>query len=100
MKAALFHGPGKPLTVQEVDTPKVAPGEALVRVAACGVCATDLHYLHGSPTFKKPPLILGHEVSGTVEAVAPDVTAIGSGERVLVPAVLSCGECLNCRSGE
>ncbi len=99
MRAALFHGPGQPLTVRDVETPKVGPGEALVRVAACGVCATDLHYLHGSPTFKKPPLILGHEVSGTVEAVASDVTAVKSGERVLVPAVLSCGECLNCRRG-
>ncbi len=99
MKAALFHGPGKPLTVEEVETPKVGPGDVLVQVAACGVCATDLHYLHGTPTFKKPPLILGHEVSGRVEAVAPDVTSFAKGETVLVPAVLSCGECLNCRRG-
>ena len=99
MRAALFHGPGKPLTVEEVETPKVSPGEALVKVAACGVCATDLHYLHGTPTFKKPPLILGHEVSGCIETVAPDVTGYRPGEPVLVPAVLSCGECLNCRRG-
>ncbi|HYM91231.1 MAG TPA: zinc-binding dehydrogenase [bacterium] len=99
MRAALFHGPGKPLTVQEVETPKIGPGEALVKVAACGVCATDLHYLHGTPTFKKPPLILGHEVSGRIEAVAPDIKGLAPGESVLVPAVLSCGECLNCRRG-
>ncbi len=99
MKAAVFHGPGTPLTVEEVETPKVGPGDALVRVAACGVCATDLHYLHGTPTFKKPPLILGHEVSGKVAAVAPEVTTFRPGDPVLVPAVLSCGECLNCRRG-
>lgn len=99
MRAAVFHAPGKPLTIEEVETPKVGPGEVLVKVAACGVCATDLHYLHGIPTFKKPPLILGHEVSGWVEAAAADVTAFTPGETVLVPAVLSCGECLNCRRG-
>ena len=99
MRAAIFHGPGRPLTVQEVETPPLGPGEVLVRVAACGVCATDLHYLHGTPTSKKPPLILGHEVSGRVERVAGDVASLARGELVLVPAVLSCGECLNCRRG-
>lgn len=99
MRAALFHGPGKPLTVEDVETPSVGPGDALVGVAACGVCATDLHYLHGTPTFKTPPLILGHEVSGWVEALGPGVTGFAHGETVLVPAVLSCGECLNCRRG-
>ncbi len=95
----MFHGPGTALTVEEVETPKVGPGEALVKVAACGVCATDLHYLHGTPTFKKPPLILGHEVSGEVVAFAPEVTGVRQGDPVLVPAVLSCGECVNCRRG-
>ncbi len=99
MRAALFHGPGKPLTVEEVQTPGVGPGDVLVKVAACGVCATDLHYLHGTPTFKKPPLVLGHEVSGRIETVAPDVTGFAANEAVLVPAVLSCGQCLNCRRG-
>lgn len=99
MKAALFHGPGRPLTVEEVETPKVGPGEALVKVAACGVCATDLHYLHGTPTFKKPPLVLGHEVSGRIEELASGAAGYQRGDAVLVPAVLSCGECLNCRRG-
>ncbi len=99
MRAALFHGPGKPLTVEEVETPGLGPGDALVKVVACGVCATDLHYLHGTPTFKKPPLVLGHEVSGRIEALAPDVSGFAPKEAVLVPAVLSCGQCLNCRRG-
>lgn len=99
MRAAVFHGPGRPLTVEAVPVPEPGAGEVRVKVAACGVCATDLHYLHGTPTAKKPPLILGHEVSGTVEATGPGVAGLEPGEAVLVPSVLSCGECLNCRRG-
>ena len=100
MKAAVFLGPDQRLFVREVDTPRPGPGEVLVRVAACGVCHTDLHYLdHGTPTFKPPPLILGHEVSGTVAEVGPGVERLATGDRVLVPAVLPCGECALCRTG-
>lgn len=99
MKAAVFHGPRSPLTIEEAPLPKIGPEDVLVKVAACGVCATDLHYLHGTPTFKKPPMILGHEISGLVEEVGASCTAVTRGERVLVPAVLSCGTCANCREG-
>lgn len=99
MKAAVFHGPGKSLQVEDVQVPSLERGDVLVRTAACGVCATDLHYMHGTPTFKKPPLILGHEVSGLVEEVSDGVVGYSEGERVLVPAVLSCGSCANCRDG-
>ncbi|MFQ5987103.1 MAG: alcohol dehydrogenase catalytic domain-containing protein [Thermoplasmata archaeon] len=71
-------------------------GEVLVRVAACGICRTDLHYLHGVPTFKKPPLILGHEISGVVEA--PEDAPL-QGQRVLLPPVIPCGHCEYCRAG-
>lgn len=100
MKAAVFYGPNQPLKIEEVPTPKIGAGEILVKVAACGLCHTDLHYIdHGVPTFKKPPLILGHEISGTVAEVAPDVTTFKVGDRVLLPAVMSCGACAMCRSG-
>jgi 6-hydroxycyclohex-1-ene-1-carbonyl-CoA dehydrogenase len=100
MKAALFHGPGRPLDVTEVPTPEPGPGEALVRVAGCGLCHTDLHYLdHGVKTFKPPPLILGHEAAGTVAALGPGVERPAPGDRVLIPAVLSCGRCRYCRQG-
>ncbi len=100
MKAALFYGPNEPLRVEEVPTPTPGPGEVLVRVAACGVCHTDLHYTdHGTPTFKKPPLILGHEISGTVAALGPGVEGFREGDRVLLPAVLTCGTCFLCRTG-
>ncbi|MEE9208096.1 MAG: alcohol dehydrogenase catalytic domain-containing protein, partial [Gemmatimonadota bacterium] len=105
MKAAIFHGADRGLSVEEVPTPSPGPGEALVRVAGCGMCHTDLHYLdHGVKTFKPPPLILGHEISGTVEKLGEGAGngapgAVGPGDRVLIPAVLSCGRCSYCRGG-
>ncbi len=100
LKAAIFEEAGKPLRVDEVPVPALGPGEVLVRVAACGICHTDLHYIdHGVPTFKAPPLILGHEASGVVEEVGPEVEKIGRGDRVLIPAVVTCGTCVYCRSG-
>ncbi len=100
MRAAIFIGPNQPLKVEEIATPEPGPGEVLVKVAACGVCHTDLHYIdHGVPTFKKPPLILGHEVSGTVAALGPQVEGWEEGARVLLPAVYGCGQCAMCRRG-
>lgn len=100
MRAAIFHGPNQPLRIEDYPTPAIKPHEVLVKVAACGVCHTDLHYIdHGVPTFKKPPLILGHEASGTVAQVGNDVKNFKEGERVLLPAVLTCGTCEFCRTG-
>lgn len=100
MRAAIFEGSGKPLEICEVPTPRPGPDEALVQVAGCGMCHTDLHYLdHGVPTFKPPPLILGHEVAGTVAELGEGVSDRAEGDRVLIPAVLSCGRCRYCRQG-
>jgi len=100
MRAAVFHGAGRPLEVTDVTTPIPGPGEALVRVAACGVCHTDLHYLdHGTPTFKPPPLVLGHEIAGTVASLGSGVEGLTAGDSVLAAAVLPCGLCPNCRDG-
>ena len=100
MKAAVYHGPNQPLRIEEVPTPTINAHEVLVKVAACGVCHTDLHYLdHGVQTFKKPPLILGHEPSGTVAQVGKEVKNFKEGDRVLLPAVLTCGSCEFCRTG-
>jgi propanol-preferring alcohol dehydrogenase len=100
MKAAVFHGTGQGLKVEDIPVPQVTEDQILVKVAACGACHTDLHYIdHGVPTFKKPPIVLGHETSGVVEEVGGNVTNVKKGQRVLIPAVLTCGRCLACRQG-
>lgn len=100
MKAAVFYGPDQPLKVEEVPDPNPGPGEVLVKVAGCGVCHTDLHYIdHGVPTFKQPPLILGHETSGTIAGMGSGVSGWKEGDRVLLPAVYGCGQCAMCRTG-
>jgi 6-hydroxycyclohex-1-ene-1-carbonyl-CoA dehydrogenase len=104
MKAALFLGPHRPLEIAEVPAPTPGPGQVLIQVAACGLCHTDLHYLdHGTATFKPPPLILGHEISGRIAGrgagVAEGDEGWNDGETVLLPAVLTCGHCAACREG-
>ena len=100
MRAAVFHGSGRPLVVGEVPRPVPGPDDALVKVAACGFCHTDLHYLdHAVPTVKRPPLILGHEISGVVDELGIGSSVRSIGDRVLVPSVLPCRNCEYCRSG-
>lgn len=100
MKAAVYHGNGSRLAIEEMPTPALRDGDVLLRVAACGLCHTDLHYLdHGVPTFQKPPIILGHEAAGTVERLGPGVSGVAVGDRVLAPSVWACGRCRYCRAG-
>lgn len=97
MKAAVLHQNSKSLVIEDIPTPLPGKGEVLVRIAACGVCHTDLHYLdHGVSTFKKPPVVLGHEASGVVESGGEKFKP---GDRVLLPPVFACGECGFCKSG-
>ncbi len=87
--------PGK-LALTEIDVPELQPGEVLVEVAGCGVCHTDVGYFYdGVPTVSKPPLTLGHEISGRV--VAGDDKLLG--KEVIIPAVMPCGSCEICASG-
>jgi 6-hydroxycyclohex-1-ene-1-carbonyl-CoA dehydrogenase len=100
VKAALFYGAHRPLEIEDRPVPRPDRGEIVVKVAACGLCHTDLHYIdHGVPTFASPPLVLGHEASGTVWETGPDADGWHVGDRVLIPAVLSCGRCEACRRG-
>ncbi len=100
MRAAVLRSLGGALEVTEIPTPIPGRGEVRVRVAACGFCHTDLHYLdHGVATAKPPPIVLGHEVSGYVDLAGPETDGVEPGAAVLVPAVLPCGGCLECRTG-
>ena len=87
--------PGK-LEKTEIPVPELSPGEVLVEVAGCGVCHTDPGYFYdGVRTVSKPPLTLGHEISGTV--VAGDEAWIG--KEVIIPAVMPCRKCILCKTG-
>lgn len=91
--------PGAPLRRASRTVDTLAPNEALVQVAGCGICHTDLGFLdQGVRTRHTLPLILGHEISGVVRAAGPGAEAL-VGKAVVVPAVIPCGECADCRAG-
>lgn len=94
----MLEQPATPMRLVEYEVSPAA-GEVVVRVAGCGVCHTDLgFYYDGVPTRHSLPLVLGHEVSGTVEATGAGAEA-WLGRDVVVPAVIPCGECDACRAG-
>ena len=99
MKAAIFVEPGK-IEATELPNPVVAPGEVVVRVRACGVCGTDVHIFTGElKEDVKPPVVLGHEITGEIVAVGDGVTQWREGQIVAVDPVVSCGRCEYCQSG-
>jgi propanol-preferring alcohol dehydrogenase len=100
VRAVRFSGQGQPLVVADVPQPRPGPGQVLVRVAAAGVCGTELHFLDGLLTPARTPITLGHEVAGTVSEVGEGVTDLAAGDRVAVHYFHSCGECRRCTSGE
>jgi S-(hydroxymethyl)mycothiol dehydrogenase len=87
-----------PVTVETIVVPEPGPGEAKVRIQACGVCHTDLHYREGG-IGDDYPYLLGHEAAGIVEAVGPDVTGVAPGDFVVLNWRAVCGECRSCRRG-
>jgi alcohol dehydrogenase, propanol-preferring len=100
MKAAVVHEFGAPLRIEEVRVPKPGPGQILVKVAACGVCHTDLHAASGDwPIKPRPPFIPGHEGVGHVAALGQGVRHVKEGDRVGVPWLhYACGHCRYCLS--
>jgi S-(hydroxymethyl)mycothiol dehydrogenase len=89
---------GAKVEVTTILVPDPGPGEALVRVQACGVCHTDLHYREGG-IGNDYPYLLGHEAAGVVEAVGDDVTHVAPGDFVILNWRAVCGECRACRRG-
>src|SRR5437763_16310739 len=89
---------GKPVEIAAVRVPDPGPGEALVRVQACGVCHTDLHYREGAIN-DDFPFLLGHEASGIVESVGPNVTNVAPGDFVVLNWRAVCGNCRSCLRG-
>ena len=98
MKAAVFHGPQKPLTIENVDVAQPIGREVLVRTVASGVCHSDLHFVDGYYQFPTPA-ILGHEAAGIVESVGPHVTEFKPGDHVIACLSVFCGHCSYCLTG-
>ena len=94
----IVRGKGADVEVVQVLVPDPGPGEALVRVQACGVCHTDLHYREGG-IGDDFPYLLGHEAAGVVEAVGPDVTGLEPGDFVILNWRAVCGQCRACARG-
>jgi len=98
--AMLLEEPGQPLKPALLSHPEPLKGEAVLRVHACGICRTDLHISDGELTNPKLPLVLGHEIVGTVVAVGVGVERFSEGDRVGVPWLgWTCGTCHYCQTG-
>ncbi|MGD0114642.1 MAG: Zn-dependent alcohol dehydrogenase [Dehalococcoidia bacterium] len=99
MKAAVFYGANQPLAIEEVDIASPKRGEVLVKIAASGLCHTDLHFMEGF--FPWPaPAVLGHEAAGVVEQVGEGVNSVQPGDHVVLSSAPSCGVCRYCVAGK
>jgi alcohol dehydrogenase, propanol-preferring len=100
MQAMVLERPGAPLRLLELSDRRPAAGEVSVRVAACGVCRTDLHVVDGELPNPKLPIVPGHEIVGRIDMIGDGVSALAIGQRVGVPWLgRTCGECRYCRNG-
>src|ERR671928_1464981 len=100
IRAAVLEEFANPLVVQDVELQGPGPGEVLVRLAACGVCHTDMYTASGVDPSGYAPCVLGHEGAGVVEEVGEGVSSVAPGDHVVTLFSPQCGECVNCRSGK
>src|SRR5262245_1945899 len=98
IRAAVLEEFGQPLAVQEVELEEPRKGEVLVRLAACGVCHTDLYTASGADPTGYAPCVLGHEGAGIVERIGDGVALVEPGDRVITLFAPECGKCVHCRS--
>ena len=97
----LFYPAFDTLEVAEMPLPELSfPGEVLLKVAACGLCGSELETFKNRSPRRQPPLIMGHEFCGTVEAVGEGIRGIKTGECYVSNSVISCGKCVRCRRGD
>ena len=99
VRAVIAAAAKAPVTIETITVPDPGPGEALVRVLACGVCHTDLHYREGGIN-DDFPFLLGHEAAGEVEAVGDGVGNVAPGDRVIIAWRAPCGRCRSCAKGK
>jgi Zn-dependent alcohol dehydrogenase len=99
IEAVVMRSPERPVAVEQVTLDPPREGEVLVRMAAAGVCHSDLHLAQGRLGEGRRPIVLGHEGAGVVEAIGPGVEEVRVGQRVVLCMIPSCGACSPCRSG-
>src|SRR6185437_352894 len=99
MKALLLSD-YKQLEITEQPKPQVGEAELLIRVAACGICGSDVHGYDGSTGRRLPPIVMGHEAAGVVEEVGSGVSGFRAGDRVTFDSTVFCGQCFYCRRGQ
>jgi S-(hydroxymethyl)mycothiol dehydrogenase len=99
VKGVVAMAQGEPVTIENIVVPDPGPGEAVVVIQACGVCHTDLHYREGGIN-DEFPFLLGHEASGIVESIGPDVTDVEIGDFVILNWRAVCGSCRACNKGK
>jgi len=97
---ALLLSKNKHLEMTDLPVPRAEPGEVLVRVAACGICGSDVHGYDGSSGRRIPPIVMGHEAAGRIAAIGSGVTGFTEGDRVTFDSTVYCGTCGYCRRGE
>src|SRR5215831_6605517 len=97
---ALLLSEYRRLEVTDVATPKPQAGEVLLRVAACGICGSDVHGYDGSSGRRIPPIVMGHEAAGVVAGIGEGVTGLSEGDRVTLDSTVYCGGCANCLRGD
>ncbi|MHA7653557.1 zinc-binding dehydrogenase [Mycobacterium sp. ML4] len=100
MRAERFYADTKNVVLEDVPIPEPGPGEVLVKVAFCGICHSDLSLINGTFPPQAPVVTQGHEASGTIAKLGPEVTGWSEGDRVVVAAGRPCQACPNCRRGE
>jgi S-(hydroxymethyl)mycothiol dehydrogenase len=99
VRGVIARAKGAPVTVENVIVPDPGPGEAIVKIQACGVCHTDLHYREGGIN-DEFPFLLGHEAAGVVESVGEGVTNVEPGDYVILNWRAVCGNCRSCLKGK
>ncbi|HZD50252.1 MAG TPA: alcohol dehydrogenase catalytic domain-containing protein, partial [Silvibacterium sp.] len=100
MKALLLSEPSKLDITDDMPRPVPGPGEVLIRIAACGICGSDVHGYDGSSGRRIPPLVMGHEAAGTVAETGDGVRQFAPGDRVTFDSTVYCGDCEYCRVGD
>lgn len=97
---ALVLSEYKQLDVLDMDKPEPAKDELLIRIQACGICGSDVHGYDGSTGRRLPPVVMGHEAAGIVEAIGSEVSGFRPGDRVTFDSTVSCGKCFFCLRGQ